>query len=115
MPQGAGTVIEVTIPVGAGRNVTVQCHLTDFHLFTEVPVTAATPAGTMGRLSKTECTYLPTYLNYLTQFNVVRSTVRALSWVAETLHRLHDFWSRSATQACAETLSGSLNLSSGFI
>ena len=25
-------------------------------------VTAATPAGTMGRLSTTECTYLPTYL-----------------------------------------------------
>ena len=50
-----------------------------------------------------------------TQFNVVLSTVRALSWVAETLHRLHDFWSRSATHACAETLSGSLNLSSCFI
>ena len=54
-------------------------------------------------------------LNYLTQFNVVLSTVRALSWVAETLHRLHDFWSRSATHTCAETLSGSLNLSSCFI
>ena len=54
-------------------------------------------------------------LNYLTQFNVVVSTVRALSWVAETLHRLHDFWSRSATHTCAETLSGSLNLSSCFI
>ena len=54
-------------------------------------------------------------LNYLTQFNVVLSTVRALSWVAETLHRVHDFWSRSATHACAETLSGSLNLSSYFI
>ena len=54
-------------------------------------------------------------LNYLTEFNVVLSTVRALSWVAETLHRLHDFWSRSATHACAETLSGSLNLSSYFI
>ena len=26
--------------------------------------TAATPAGTMGRLSTTECTYLPTYLVY---------------------------------------------------
>ena len=25
-------------------------------------VTAATPAGTMGRFSTTECTYLPTYL-----------------------------------------------------
>ena len=25
-------------------------------------VTAATPAGSMGRLSTTECTYLPTYL-----------------------------------------------------
>ena len=37
-------------------------------------------------------------------FNVVLSTVRALSWVAETLHRLHDFWSRSATHTCAETL-----------
>ena len=87
MPQGAGTVIEVTIPVGAGRNVSMQCHLTDFHLFTELPE----------------------------QFNVVLSTVRALSWVAETLHRLHDFWSRSATHTCAETLSGSLNLSSCFI
>ena len=54
-------------------------------------------------------------LSYLTQFNVVLSTVRALSWVAETLHRLHDFWSRSATHACAETLSGSLNLSRYFI
>ena len=54
-------------------------------------------------------------LNYLTQFNVVLSTVRALSWVAETLHRLHDFWSWSATHTCAETLSGSLNLSSCFI
>ena len=54
-------------------------------------------------------------LNYLTQFNVVLSTVRALSWVAETVHRLHDFWSRSATHACAETLSGSLNLSRHFI
>ena len=54
-------------------------------------------------------------LNYLTQLNVVLSTVRALSWVAETLHRLHDFWSRSATNVCAETLSGSLNLSSYFI
>ena len=54
-------------------------------------------------------------LNYLTQFNVVLSTARALSWVAETLHRLHDFWSRSATHACAKTLSGSLNLSSYFI
>ena len=50
-----------------------------------------------------------------TWFNVVLSTVRALSWVAETLHRLHDFWSRSAIHACAETLSGSLNLSSYFI
>ena len=54
-------------------------------------------------------------LNYLTQFNVVLSTVRALSWVAETLHRLHDFWSRSATHACAETLSGSLNVSGYFM
>ena len=54
-------------------------------------------------------------LNYLTQLNVVLSTVHALSWVAETVHRLHDFWSRSATHACAETLSGSLNLSSYFI
>ena len=54
-------------------------------------------------------------LNYLTQFNVVLSTARALSLVAETLHRLHDFWSPSATHACAETLSGSLNLSSYFI
>ena len=54
-------------------------------------------------------------LNYLTQFNVVLSTVRALSWVAETLRRLHDFWSRSATHVCAETLSKSLNLSSYFI
>ena len=54
-------------------------------------------------------------LNYLTQFNVVLSTVRALSWVAETLHRLHDLWSRSATHAFAETLSGSLNFSSCFI
>ena len=54
-------------------------------------------------------------LNYLTQLNVVLSTVRALSWVPETLHRLHDFWPRSATHACAETLSGSLNLSSCFI
>ena len=49
-------------------------------------------------------------LNHLTHINVVLSTVRALSWVAETLHRLHDFWSQSATHACAETLSGSLNL-----
>ena len=54
-------------------------------------------------------------LNYVTQFNVVLSTVRAVSWVAETLHRLHDFWSRSATHTCAETLSGSLNLSSCFL
>ena len=54
-------------------------------------------------------------LNYLTQFNVVLSMVRALSWAAQTLHRLHDFRSRSATHACAETLSGSLNLSSYFI
>ena len=29
--------------------------------------TAATPAGTMGRLSTTECTYLPTYLPILCQ------------------------------------------------
>ena len=42
-------------------------------------------------------------LNHLAHINVVLSTVRALSWVAETLHRLHDF--RSATHACAETLS----------
>ena len=28
-------------------------------------VTPATPAGTMGRLSKTECTYLPTYLSLM--------------------------------------------------
>ena len=54
-------------------------------------------------------------LNYPTKFNVVLSTVRAPSWVAETLHRLHDFLSRSATHVCAETLSGSLNLSSYFI
>ena len=77
MPQGAGTVIEVTIPVGAGRNVSVQYHLTDFHLFTELPDTVQCSLRTVG----------------------------ALSWVAETLHRLHDFWSRSATGACAETLS----------
>ena len=87
MPQGAGTVIEVTIPVGAGRNVSVQCHITDFHLFTVPPDI----------------------------IQLVLSTVRALSWVAETLHRLHDFWSPSATHACPETLSGSLNLSSYFI
>ena len=87
MPQGAGTEIEVTIPVGAGRNVSVQCHFTDFHLFTELPDT----------------------------FGVVLSMVCALSWVAQILHRLHDFWSRSATHVCAETLSGSLNLSSYFI
>ena len=54
-------------------------------------------------------------LNYLTHFNVVLRKVRALSWVAETLHRLHDFWSRFATHACAEPLCGSLNLSSYFI
>ena len=87
MPQGAGTVIEVTIPVGAGRNVSVQYHLTDFHLFTELPDTIQCssehgPCPLMG---------------------------------AKSLHRLHDFWSRSATDACTETISGSLNLSSYFI
>ena len=87
MPQGAGTVIEATIPVGAGQNVSVQCNLTGFI----------------------------SLVNYLTQFNVVLSTVRALSWVAQTLHRLHDFSSRSTTHVCAETLSRSLKSSSYFI
>ena len=84
--------MEVTIPVGAGRNVSMQCHFTDSHIFTVPPdiVQCSSEHGPCPLMG-------------------------ALSWVAETLHRLHDFWSRSATHACAETLSGSLNLSSYFI
>ena len=54
-------------------------------------------------------------LNYLTHINVVLSTVRALSWVAETLHSLRDFCSRSATHVCAENPSRGLDLSTSFI
>ena len=33
MPQGAGTLIEVTIPVGSGWNVSVRYHVTAFYIF----------------------------------------------------------------------------------
>ena len=54
----------------------------------------------------------PIYISLLihvTHINVVLSTVRALSWVAEALHRQHDFWSRSVIKT-AGTVFGALCL-----